>query len=364
MTTYQCNRSCVYCYERHKESLFMSPELAKEILAKEFVTCSNDGKTTSLEISFMGGEPLLNFPLIKDVCNWIWTRQCELPYSLFVRTNGSLLDEEKQKWFWRNSSRIKMGLSMDGLSGMNRFNRGEFETHLDFFRRTWPQVPVKVVLFPDSIDLLAETVVEAEEKDVPLELFFAEGVEWTPDSVRVLGGEYEKLINHYLRQRNIIPPRGLFSENLRDLYSPNNNENSERLVLCGESHNEVCYDVDGTERICHIFTPVTMGRDLADRARRELSAGDIAITEDSECIRCPIKMDCKRCFGFNLLIRGDVSKNAARVTTCLATWERARATALFFLKRLESQYGDKPTPTHEQIALGRNALRLLNETFR
>ncbi|MEO0230118.1 MAG: radical SAM protein [candidate division WOR-3 bacterium] len=96
--TQDCNMSCVYCKysetypaERAKNTSFMSVEIADRAL--EFLRRRSE-KTGSIRIGFYGGEPLLNF----DVIRYVVTRtrrifsQKKVYFSL--TTNGLLLSEQ------------------------------------------------------------------------------------------------------------------------------------------------------------------------------------------------------------------------------------------------------------------------------
>lgn len=110
MVTSSCNLNCVYCYESHKTSHKMDFDTAKRAILDVFDETGFDG----VSIQFMGGEPLLAFPLIKDVSEWLWSKNIKYPYSLFAATNGTLLNEDMKVWFTANKHRISLGLSFDG----------------------------------------------------------------------------------------------------------------------------------------------------------------------------------------------------------------------------------------------------------
>ena len=65
MVTHACNLNCTYCYEEFKGDRYMDRELAVSIVRKEFALVENSDMFDSLQVDFMGGEPLMNFPLIK-----------------------------------------------------------------------------------------------------------------------------------------------------------------------------------------------------------------------------------------------------------------------------------------------------------
>ena len=71
MVTHSCNLNCVYCFEKHKElgARLMPFEIAKQILLKEFDMFEKMEREPNerFAIEFFGGEPLINFKLIKDL---------------------------------------------------------------------------------------------------------------------------------------------------------------------------------------------------------------------------------------------------------------------------------------------------------
>lgn len=56
---------------------------AKDIIQKEL----SDPDLSVIE--FHGGEPLLNFPLIRDLCEWFWQSFPEKKMGFFLTTNGT-----------------------------------------------------------------------------------------------------------------------------------------------------------------------------------------------------------------------------------------------------------------------------------
>ena len=78
----------------------MSFETAKSIIEREI-----SAKDLKL-IEFHGGEPLLNFPLIKDICEWFWKTYPELDTKFFLTTNGTQFNESNMLWFEENHKKI------------------------------------------------------------------------------------------------------------------------------------------------------------------------------------------------------------------------------------------------------------------
>jgi hypothetical protein len=67
----------------------MSFETAKNVINWIFTHVPDyaDG----VEINFIGGEPLLEYPLIKEIFSYVSRKQPKIPYIFFATTNGTLL---------------------------------------------------------------------------------------------------------------------------------------------------------------------------------------------------------------------------------------------------------------------------------
>ena len=65
--THECNLNCSYCYERFKGPGRMTVETAKEIILREIALVKESSHFSEIEVDFMGGEPFINFGLIKEI---------------------------------------------------------------------------------------------------------------------------------------------------------------------------------------------------------------------------------------------------------------------------------------------------------
>lgn len=139
---HDCNLKCNYCFASQGnfkgERSLMSLEVGKKSL--EFLA-KNSGKRRNLEVDFFGGEPLMNFQLVKDlVC---YGREIEKIYNkkfrFTITTNGVLLDEDKMDFINQNMDNVV--LSLDGRKEVNDNMRktitgdGSYDIILPKFKR-------------------------------------------------------------------------------------------------------------------------------------------------------------------------------------------------------------------------------------
>lgn len=93
MVTHACNLNCSYCYESFKRNSYMSFEMAKEIILKEAHMVAESDRFDEIQVDFMGGEPLMNFPLIKQIVEWLKNGGIDIPWICFASTNATLLPQ-------------------------------------------------------------------------------------------------------------------------------------------------------------------------------------------------------------------------------------------------------------------------------
>ena len=112
---HDCNLACKYCFaeegEYHGRRALMSFEVGKKAL--DFLV-ANSGNRINLEVDFFGGEPLMNWQVVKDLV--AYGRSLEEPYHKKFRftltTNGVLLNEEVLEFV--NKEMANVVLSVDG----------------------------------------------------------------------------------------------------------------------------------------------------------------------------------------------------------------------------------------------------------
>ena len=112
---HDCNLKCRYCFaeegEYHGRRALMSLEVGKKAL--DFLV-ANSGSRVNLEVDFFGGEPLMNWQVVKDLV--AYGRSLEEPHHKKFRftltTNGVLLDDEVLEF--ANKEMANVVLSIDG----------------------------------------------------------------------------------------------------------------------------------------------------------------------------------------------------------------------------------------------------------
>ena len=121
---HDCNLACRYCFaeegEYHGRRAIMSYEVGKKAL--DFLV-ANSGNRVNLEVDFFGGEPLMNWQVVKDLV--IYGRSLEKEHNKKFRftltTNGVLLNDEILEFANKEMSNIV--LSIDGRKEVHNYMR-------------------------------------------------------------------------------------------------------------------------------------------------------------------------------------------------------------------------------------------------
>jgi len=122
VVTLRCNMDCVYChassYPENKKSYDMDIKTAKKTV--DFIFQSPSKK---IAIEFQGGEPLLNWNVVKYIIKYSKEKNKEAKKQLeiIIVSNLTKMDEDKMKYLIDNN--ITVSTSFDGPKEVHDFNR-------------------------------------------------------------------------------------------------------------------------------------------------------------------------------------------------------------------------------------------------
>ena len=121
---HDCQLRCKYCFastgDFGKGRKLMSLETGKHAI--DFLL-ENSGDRPNLELDFFGGEPLMNFKVVKQIVEYARSREKEFnkKFRFTITTNGLLLDDEKIDFINKEMSNVV--LSIDGRKEVNDYFR-------------------------------------------------------------------------------------------------------------------------------------------------------------------------------------------------------------------------------------------------
>lgn len=291
--TESCNLRCRYCYETNKSARVMEFDTAKRILDSEFSAVKNTNK--KIVIQFFGGEPMLEFKLIKQIYDYIHKEQFVNYEYCFVVTNGTVLPYEERKWILQHKEDFICGLSLDGTKEVQDHNRSNSYDLIDFsfFQSTWPMQKVKMTISPDMLSKLAECVIHCHELGFGVLCNLADGVKWGNDSSEVLKEQLEKLIEYY----SIHPEIEVCSMLKMPLLHVGIQERNFFPKWCGAGDHIHAYDTEGKRYPCQLFMGVTKTHVKVPLIQEKYKADELP----PECQECILYGCCPTCIGTNMI---------------------------------------------------------------
>ena len=136
-----CNLNCEYCFasqgKYHGERALMSFEVGKRAL--DFLI-ENSGTRRNLEVDFFGGEPLMNWDVVKELVSYARVQEKihNKNFRFTLTTNGMLIDDDVIDFSNREMSNVV--LSLDGRPEVHDrlrvdyMGRGSYDTIVPKFQ--------------------------------------------------------------------------------------------------------------------------------------------------------------------------------------------------------------------------------------
>ena len=331
LVTNSCNINCVYCYEHYKNAHYMQLEQMIEIADAEL---NADNGFERIGFNIMGGEPFLAFDNIRKFTEYLCSKEWPKEWYISLSTNGTLVHGEVKEYMLQYIDHLVISLSYDGTHDMQNLNRTNSASNidLDFFAANFPYI--KMTVSPMTLDNLADGVKFLQKKGFLVAANLALGIEWDYEvSGKKLSEQLEKLIDFYLEnpdyRASSILDMGI--ETINPL-------KTEFHSYCGAGDKLICYDWDGKQYPCHMFSPLSMS------------------PENEECKTCPAIQVCPSCEGMNFETRGNVYANDRNY--CRFIKIQVLANAAFKLKQY--QLGQLDLTKEEEYRLLSN-IRLLQK---
>lgn len=331
IVTNRCNLCCTYCYEQGKNTASADINTMRHVLEHEM----QDDRFDSFDIVFHGGEPFMEWKLVRELSEWLWKNYSHRHIQLMATTNGTLLSDEMKAWLTVNSERFTLILSLDGGRETHNRNRSNSFDRIDFgfFLRNWPRQRVKMTVNAEALSNMFNNIVAILDIGFRVNPSLALEVLWdTEAAAPVFANQLELLVDYYLNHPKLEPCP------LVDL-SPALLAYPERIPhnrACGAGFNIVAYDMYGHRYPCHSF--ISDFSHKYDQKKIEQLFCDLNCKNGLElspgCKDCFIYPHCEPCYGMNFSRRGDMGHFDPAV--CVFTKIRVKAAASMYAQMLVS----------------------------
>lgn len=313
--TQKCNLACKYCFVKQKP-MEMTYETAKD--AVDFYARNSLDEVTVPMVTFFGGEPLLRYDdIVMPIVEYV--RETYGDYSLSITTNGTLLDEERLKFFKDNG--VDILLSIDGDKPTQDRLRtkhdgsGSFDDiPIDLYLKYYPQGTFRATLDPRNVRDMYDNYLFAEGEGYKSVTMIPNVFEeWTSEDYEAMERGVDQIMDHIAEAKASGKPYAVFSEFEKrkdDFLNKTDKRGKVRdLPACGTCGIGASVygsiGPSGDIYSCQEMTENTQYKDFIigniytgvdDERRMELSkkfhVDNIKSSEDGRCERCTVKHLC------------------------------------------------------------------------
>ncbi|WP_305767437.1 thioether cross-link-forming SCIFF peptide maturase [Candidatus Epulonipiscium viviparus] len=309
---HDCNLGCKYCFagegEYHGPRGLMSVEVGKRAI--DFLIESS-GVRTNLEVDFFGGEPLMNFKVVRELVDYANSRaeQTNKKFRFTLTTNGVLLNDQIIDFL--NEYMDNVVLSLDGRPEINDQMRptangkGSYDIILPKFKklvekRGGKKYYIRGTFTHKNLDFAKDVlhIAELGFNEVSVEPVVAprsKDYAIKEDDIALLCQEYEILAKEMLkRYKQDGEVFNFFHFNIDLTGGPCVYK---RLSGCGSGTEYLAVTPEGNLYPCHQFVGIdefAMGNvwDGVTNLDRRSEFGSCNVYQKDECKKCFAKFFC------------------------------------------------------------------------
>jgi len=309
--SHDCNLRCKYCFastgDFGGQRSMMTAEVGKKAI--DFII-KESGNRRNLEIDFFGGEPLMNFEVVKEIVDYARSKEKEFNknFRFTLTTNALLLNEDIKKYLNENMHNVV--LSIDGRKEVNdkmRFRIDGTGCYDDIMpkikdvaeSRGQDNYYVRGTFTRENLDFSKDVLHLADEgfKQISVEPVVAAmntGYDLREEDLPVLFEEYEKLALELVKRKKEGKGFNFFHFMIDLSQGPCI---AKRLRGCGSGHEYVAITPEGDIYPCHQFvgnSDFKMGNVMENKLNTDIQErfkGSNVYTKE-ECGKCWAKFYC------------------------------------------------------------------------
>ena len=271
--THNCNLRCSYCFTKGRSREVMPLEIGKkgiDFLIKNCREADIDilpGKKRSIDVSFWGGEPLLEWELLKDLVLYAeQQKENDIRVTFGGTTNGTLLTEDKLPFL--ADHKIFFMVSLDGTQETHdkyRVFKGGSGSHSLIMRnmeavlKKWPQFKVRTSPYGEAVHRFYEDIkylVDFGFNSIMFSPVYESG--FTEENWKVWEEQCYKVVDLIVDYRK--KGRKIEIEHFKSYVQIDNSK-----WPCGAGRFYVGFDIDGAIYPCHRFNKFSDKRNWREK---------------------------------------------------------------------------------------------------
>jgi uncharacterized protein len=336
-----CNLACGYCYAEQGlykggKATLMTEERAREYV--DWLFLQVEPETRQIGITFFGGEPLLNLPVVKAAAARAKEKAAETGRSVrfSMTTNGTLVTAEVVDFL--EEIKCQVTVSLDAVGRVNdrlrpfHDGRGSYELILEKIRPLLDRhlAVARVTVTRQNLDVVhtVQTLLQEGFAEVGCSPVDAKNAAFDLDHeayVRLLDG-FRVLVRRFVDEASRGRRYGFsnIANILKAIHSGHNKD-----YPCGAGLQMVAGAPSGEMSLCHRFVgepDYVLGRVQSgglDPRKRLAVLDAIRLDERTDCAACWARYICSGgCHHVNFLMNGDPSRTYRTHCDWLRAWYR------------------------------------------
>lgn len=390
--TDDCCMACTYCYQHNKAHHSMPFDVAKTFIDKllnDEYPLINSTNTSGITFDFIGGEPLMEIKLIRQIWEYYLNKLIKLNHPwLFssgfsICSNGLLfLTPEVQEFVKKYHHWGGISFSIDGNKKLHDTCRLDTAGNGTYDRavaamRSYEKIsggipPTKMTLSPDNVAYTKEAItnlIDLGYTQINFNCVFEEG--WTYDHAKILYQQLKELADYVID--NDLYNKIFLSIFMEDYFKPLSEDNNENW--CGgviTEYSSIAIDWRGDIFPCLRYMesslngraePLSFGNVYTgfystdkEKAHAKLLTGITRRSQSTDkCFYCPIATGCAQCSAYCYECNG--TPNCRTTFICVMHQARALANCYYWNKL----YKKLRIPKYKVVHTPKNwALNIIN----
>lgn len=264
--TRACNLTCEYCFSHHgnrlKRMTFETAKKCVNFILKEASEANINqlmSRFRSVDIGFWGGEPLLEWELMKQII--LYAENCDESKDVIVTfsstTNGTLLTEDKFDFL--NEHQLAFLVSIDGTQETHNYYRKFRNGHgshaiimenMEKILKRWPFYAVRTSPYAEGIHRFYDDIkflVDHKMYNIMFSPVFES--DWTDERWQIFEEQCMKVVDLIAekRKKGLMLSIGKFQEFAQQI-------GARPKYPCGAGRHYVGFDTEGEIFLCHRFS--------------------------------------------------------------------------------------------------------------